>query len=312
MSRNDRSTSRRDFLREGLRSLVRTGFGGIFERLESMGEMMERSGGAQPIPITPVLSCETRSLHSLFEAGTLTLENLPTLLHELEVPGVSLSDRHLPNFHPRTLENLRETLVRGGLTITGLMVHTPIDIHDEANLSRRMDDCIERLQCALILGAPVVRFHLGGSMNEREDDTVHLERAGLFLQRLLPEARKRRVRVVLENRDGVAHRAENLLSLVRSLDTRWVGVCLDFGNGNPDRLYDSCRLLAPYAYHVHAKSRAFDPRGEESQIEYGRMLSYLRLAGYNGAISIEYMGEDDPIEGIRKTRDLIRRYWRAY
>jgi hypothetical protein len=38
----------------------------------------------------------------------------------------------------------------------------------------------------------------------------------------------------------------------------------------------------------------------------------LRFASYVGALSIEYLGEDDPIEGIRKTRDLIRRHWRAY
>jgi sugar phosphate isomerase/epimerase len=91
-----------------------------------------------------------------------------------------------------------------------------------------------------------------------------------------------------------------------------VGACYDFGHGAPERIYDAARILAPYAFHVHAKSRAFDPRGEETSIEYGRVLSILRFASYVGALSIEYLGEDDPIEGIRKTRDLIRRHWRAY
>jgi len=311
MSRGEKPTSRRDFLREGLRSLVRTGFGGIFEQLERVSELME-SREPKPIPLQPVLSCETRSLHALISAGQLPLESLPPLLHELDIRGVSLSDRHLSSMQPRVLEPLREALTRSGLVITGLMVSTPIDIHDEVNLSRRLDECIERLQGAAWLGAPLIRLHLGGSGNEREDDTVNLERAALFLQRLLPEARKRQVRITLENRDGVARRAENLLALVRSLDPRWVGICLDFGNWQPERLYDSCRMLAPYAMHVHAKSRAFDHRGEESHLEFGRLISYLRLVDYRGALSIEYMGEDDPVEGIRKTRDLIRRYWRAY
>ncbi len=294
-----------------MRSLVRAGFGGIFERLEQVSELLE-SREPKPMPLQPVLSCETRSLHALISSGQLTLESLPALLHELEIRGVSLSDRHLPSLQPRVLEPLRETLTRHGLVITGLMVATPIDVHDEANLSRRLDECIERLQAAAWLGAPLIRLHLGGSNNEREDGTVNLERAALFLQRLLLEARKRQVRITLENRDGVARRAENLLTLVRSLDPRWVGVCLDFGNWQPERLYDSCRMLAPYAMHVHAKSRAFDSRGEESQLEYGRLLSYLRLSGYPGALSIEYLGDGDPIEGIRKTRDLIRRYWKMY
>lgn len=311
MNRNDRPTSRRDFLREGMRSLVNAGFGGIFERLERVGELFER-GEPKPAPLFPVLSCETTSLHKLLESGQLTLESLPNTLRELDIAGISLHTRHLSNLHPRTLEPLRELFMRYGITITGLMVSEPIGIQDEANLSRKMDECVECLQAGFILGAPMVRFHLGGTGNEREDDTYLLERAGLFLQRLMPEARKRQIRLVLENRDGIAHRAENLISLIRGLDPRWIGACLDFGNAPSDRVYDTCRQLAPYAFHVHAKSRSFDARGEESHLEYGRLISHLRLVGYVGALSIEYLGEEDPLDGVRKTRDLIRRYWRAY
>ncbi|MCX7688328.1 MAG: sugar phosphate isomerase/epimerase [Fimbriimonadales bacterium] len=311
MSRHDRPTSRRDFLREGVRSLVNAGFGGLFERLERVGELLER-GEPKPAPLFPLLSCETTAFHKLLESGALTLESLPHTLRELDIQGVSLHTRHLPSLHPRTLEPLRELFTRYGVAITGLMVSEPLQIQDEANLSRKMDECVECLQAAYTLGAPLVRFHLGGSGNEREDDTHLLERAGLFLQRLLPEARRRQIRITLENRDGVAHRAENLVSLIRGTDSRWVGACLDFGNASAERIYETCRQLAPYAFHVHAKSHAFDARGEETQLEYGRLLSHLRLAGYSGALSIEYMGEGDPIEGVRKTRDLIRRYWRAY
>jgi hypothetical protein len=59
MSRHDRPTSRRDFLREGLRSLVNAGFGGVFEKLERVGELMER-GEPKPAPLMPILSCESR------------------------------------------------------------------------------------------------------------------------------------------------------------------------------------------------------------------------------------------------------------
>jgi len=306
MSRHDRPTSRRDFLREGLRSLVNAGFGGIFEKLERVSELMER-GEPKPAPLIPVLSCETRSLHPLFKSGQLTVENSFALLNELDIQGVSLSSRHLTSLHPRYLENLREVSHRHHLTITGLMVSEPINLNDDSNLSRRMDEVAEYLHAAAILHAPLVRLHLAG---EREDELF--ERAALFLQRLLPEARRRRVRLTIENRDGVGRRPELLVNLVRALDARWIGVCYDFGHGAPERLYDTARILAPYAFHAHAKSRAFDPRGEETSLDYGRILSQLRLASYVGALSIEYLGEGDPIEGIRKTRDLIRRHWRAY
>ncbi|GIV08602.1 MAG: hypothetical protein KatS3mg019_0693 [Fimbriimonadales bacterium] len=306
MNRHEKPTSRRDFLREGLRSLVNAGFGGVFEKLERVGELMER-GEPKPAPLAPVLSCETRTLHPLLETGQLTLETSGVLLHELDLQGVSISDRHLTSVHPRYLENLREACHRHGIAITGVMVSDPVNLSDEANLSRRMDEVIDRLQAAAVLHAPLIRLHL---IAEREEE--QFERAAQFLQRLLPEARRRRVRLTIENRDGVGQRPELLLHLIRALDPRWLGVCYDFGHGASERLYDAARLLAPYAFHAHAKSYTFDPRGEETSLDYGRILSTLRLASYVGALSIEYLGEGDPTEGVRKTRDLIRRHWRAY
>lgn len=286
--------------------MVDAGFGGVFEKLERVGELMER-GEPKPAPLMPLLSCESRALHSLLTAGQLSVEGCGALLNELDIQGVSLSDRHLASLHPRALEHLRESFHRHGVAITGVMVSEPVNLNDEASLSRRLDEVIDRLQAAAALQAPLIRLHLSG---EREDELF--ERAAQFLQRLLPEARRRRVRLTIENREGVGRRPELLANLVRATDPRWVGACYDFGHGAPERLYDAARILAPYAFHVHAKSRAFDPRGEETSIEYGRALSILRFASYVGALSIEYLGEDDPIEGIRKTRDLIRRHWRAY
>ncbi|MCS7273450.1 MAG: sugar phosphate isomerase/epimerase [Fimbriimonadales bacterium] len=306
MNRHDRPTSRRDFLREGLRSLVRAGFGGVFEKLERMGELMER-GEPKPAPLMPVLSCETRTLHPLLETGQLTLESCCALLRDLDIQGISLSSRHLQSLHPRYLENLRETCYRHNLAITGVMVSEPVNLNDEPSLNRRLEEAIEYLQAAAVIGAPLIRLHLSG---EREDELF--ERSAHWLQRLLPEARRRRVRITIENREGIGRRPELLISLIRAVDPRWVGVCLDFGHGDPERIYDATRLLAPYAFHVHAKSHAFDPRGEETSLDYGRLLSSLRLASYVGALSIEYFGEGDLLDGIRKTRDMIRRYWRAY
>ncbi len=306
MSRHEKPTSRRDFLREGLRSLVNAGFGGVFEKLERVGELMER-GEPKPAPLMPVLSCESRALHPLLESGQLSLETCGAMLNELDIQGVSLSDRHISSLHPRALEHLREGFHRHAIAITGVMVSEPVNLNDEPSLSRRLDETIERLQAAAILQAPLIRLHLSG---ERDDELF--ERGALFLQRLLPEARRRRVRIVIENREGVGRRPELLVNLIRATDLRWIGACYDFGHGAPERYYDAARILAPYAFHVHAKSRAFDPRGEETTIEYGRVLSILRLASYVGALSIEYLGEDDPLEGVRRTRDLIRRHWRAY
>ncbi len=84
-------------------------------------------------------------------------------------------------------------------------------------------------------------------------------------------------------------------------------MCLDFGNFEGDRAI-GMQTLAPYAIHVHAKSREFNAQGEETQIDYGMCLRVLKSAGYNGVISIEYEGDADAALGIHRTRDLIEKY----
>ena len=227
MSRHDKPTSRRDFLREGLRSLVNAGFGGVFEKLERVGELMER-GEPKPSPLMPILSCETRALHPLLETGQLSLETCCAVLNELDIQGVSISDRHLSSLHPRYIENLRETFHRHGIAITGVMASEPVNLSDEATLSRRLDELNERLQAAAILQAPLVRLHLTG---EREEEL--LERAAQFLQRLLPEARRRRVRITIENREGVGKLIQ--MAVEQGRKTRpdlEVGICGEHG-GEP-------------------------------------------------------------------------------
>ena len=55
MNRHEKPTIRRDFLRNGLRSLMNAGFGDLLVKLERVGELVERD---QPKPalLTSVVS----------------------------------------------------------------------------------------------------------------------------------------------------------------------------------------------------------------------------------------------------------------
>jgi sugar phosphate isomerase/epimerase len=67
--------------------------------------------------------------------------------------------------------------------------------------------------------------------------------------------------------------------------------------------------LAPYAYHVHAKLEDFNPDGEATNSDYGKLLGILQSVRYSGAVSIEWEGRGDAVKGVKKTRDLILKHW---
>jgi hypothetical protein len=64
----------------------------------------------------------------------------------------------------------------------------------------------------------------------------------------------------------------------------------------------------PYAKIVCAKSKEFDSDGNETHVDYRRMMKIVLDSGFKGSIGIEFEGHGiDPVKGILATKRLIER-----
>jgi len=64
----------------------------------------------------------------------------------------------------------------------------------------------------------------------------------------------------------------------------------------------------PYAKGVSAKTHDFDANGNETQIDYARMLKIVKDAKFKGYIGIEYEGSNISEEaGIFASKKLLER-----
>jgi hypothetical protein len=92
-----------------------------------------------------------------------------------------------------------------------------------------------------------------------------------------------------------------------------IGTLPDFGNFNIGRgqAYDrylGVTELMPFAKGVSAKSYAFDAAGNETTIDYRRMLTIVRDAGYRGYVGVEFEGRGmEEADGIKATKQLLER-----
>jgi hypothetical protein len=82
----------------------------------------------------------------------------------------------------------------------------------------------------------------------------------------------------------------------------------DFGNFYEYDRYQGVADLMPFAKGVSAKSIDFDANGNETTMDYKRLLTIVKNAGFKGFVGIEYEGtrlsED---EGIKATKRLLER-----
>jgi len=260
----------------------------------------------------PILSLDTYSLRDLYSSRKLTLEDTPALLKELKIKGITFNDMFFGDRLNDTayLDVLKKAVKDNGRIVTGFIIEGNLAMADEQARRRQIEVNMAKMKAAAYLGAPVCRINIGGTGGGPEQDaTVGVERVIAAFKELLPLAKQLNLKITIENHGGVSAKADNILKIIKGTDPKWVGSCLDFGNWPADVRYDECQKLAPYAYHVHAKAYSFDENGEETRMDYGRLLGMLKAARYRWAVSIEFEGRGDAVEGVKKTRDLILKHW---
>ena len=156
-----------------------------------------------------------------------------------------------------------------------------------------------KLRMGLVGGAGVMRI-VGGSRRTRPSSFArHKRRLGGLLRGLLAAAEDHAVVLALENHIDLT--ADEMVDLVGSLNSPWLGVCLDTGNNlrlHEDPLVVAAKL-APLARATHVKDigvRPGDPKDfafwpsvplGRGLVDSGRVLALLRKARYKGLLAIE-------------------------
>lgn len=121
------------------------------------------------------------------------------------------------------------------------------------------------------------------------------------------------LKVLVENHGGLSCDGQWVARLMRAVDRPGCGTLPDFGNftcadGTVSDRYAGVEAMMPWAGAVSAKSGSFDAQGNETAIDYPRMLRIVRSAGYSGPIGIEYEGRGlGEFEGIEATKALLLR-----
>lgn len=259
--------------------------------------------------IRPMLSCDTYSLRDYFGSGKLDYLTVPKALADMGIKGITYNDIWMKSYDTAYIDSIKKACADAGVTITGFIAEGNMATIDEAAWVKQIEENKKKLKAAAYLGAKAIRFNLGGLGDEAKDDTTGADNCIRGFKQLLPLAKQLNVKMTIENHGGVSKKADTILKVIKGSDAAWVGSCLDFGNWPDDLRYTESAKLAPYAYHVHAKTHSFNDQGEDVNKDYGRLLQMLKDTNYHYAVSIEYEGPEDQMVGVKKTRDLILRHW---
>lgn len=128
------------------------------------------------------------------------------------------------------------------------------------------------------------------------------------LRRLSEYAKPLGINVIVENHGGLSSNGKWLSETIRATGMENCGTLPDFGNFYDYDRYQGVTDLMPLAKAVSAKSYDFDEQGNESKIDFAKMMKIVLDAGYRGWVGIEYEGSRlSPDDGIRATKKLLEK-----
>ena len=193
-------------------------------------------------------------------------------------------------------------------------------VADEKIRLQSVENHYKWVNVAKTLGCTTMRVNAFGD-TDRETYRLAIIDA---MSRLAEYAAKLNINIVIENHGLFSSDADLITGIIKEVNLPKFGSLPDFGNWclsakwgttqfECDEEYDRYQGVAemlPFAKAVSAKSYNFNDKGEDTKIDYYRMMKLVKDSDYDDYIGIEYEGvEKSEHEGIILTKQLIQKAW---
>ena len=203
-----------------------------------------------------------------------------------------------------------------------IMVDGEGDLAAKNNSKREkaIENHIKWIEMAHELGCHSIRVNLNGEKQKEN----WIEYSSKSLTKLCSIAKKDKINIIVENHGGLSSNAKLLAKVMKEVNLDNCGTLPDFGNfciekEDPNNYFSNCineydkylgmEELMPYAKAVSAKSFDFNNNGEESTIDFKKIIDIVSSFEYKGYYGIEYEGLNLSEEkGILKTKKLLERH----
>lgn len=193
-----------------------------------------------------------------------------------------------PDSDDAYLRSLKAHAFTQGTLISGAAIGNDFTVARGEALESQITDAQDWIRRSAVLGAPHLRIFAGTAkqLGESPDKMNDVCEA---VNRCAETAKQSGVFLGIENHGGIS--SDQLLEIVKRVESDWVGINLDTGNFISSDPYDDIRRCAPYAVNVQLKPNVKTLDGKSVEADWGRIATILKEAKYQGYVALEYEDE---------------------
>ena len=252
-----------------------------------------------------------------------SIEACIDLAAETGFDGVEILHRQMEREDNDYLQRLKRRAFLLGLDLCGFSTHQTFLSPDKQVRQKNIDHTIRCIELAYAMGIPTMRVNTGTWGTSKNFDELmknkgiepplkgHTDEEGFGwvidgFNQCLKAAERCGVTMGLENHWGLGRTAKGVLRVVDAVKSPWLQVTLDTGNFLED-MYEQMEMLAPKAALVQAKTYYGGGLWYTLDIDYDRVVKLLRKHRYQGYISLEFEGKEDPKTGVPRSLATLRK-----
>ena len=253
------------------------------------------------------------SIHRSLESGTVTNLDFPRIARNYGLDAVEYVSTFFNGKGEDTkyLAALRDSCLKYGVKSLLIMVDGEGDLADSSfnTRSKAVENHYKWVKAAKFLGCHSIRVNVRGRGTMGQTQAAAIDALG----RLADYAAKQGINVIVENHGGNSSIGPWLVEIIKTANRKNLGSLPDFNNFPDYDAFKGVAELLPFARGVSGQTRDFDEKGNDSKIDFERMMKIVSDSGYNGYIDVEYSGTSLSVDnGIKANLALLRRVIAPY
>jgi len=250
----------------------------------------------------------TWSYHRSLASKKLTLEAIIKMCRkDFKLDGIEIIAEELPETGQEYITGLKGMAHDHGLVISSLSCTNNFGVETDGELSKAVDDVMRWIDTAELIGSTILRIFTGWAPKEKQAALWPNIMDGISRSARYARTHKIRLAVEPHNGSGFLSTSAEAVKFIKEAASENVKLNLDTGNYRDDDPYGAIVRSLPYTVHAHAKIRDLSGNGQDSILDYDRILRIFKQNDYKGFLSIEYEGAKDEIECVPKAVKMMRK-----
>lgn len=243
------------------------------------------------------ISLNAYSFNTPLRSGKINLESVVEFCAEQGLDAVDVTGYYFPGYpevpSDEYIFKLKRKAHQLGIAISGTGIRNNFTLADKTARIREVTLVKSWIEVAAKLNAPVIRIFAGNSVPEGYSWEAVAAWITEDIKTCVEYGKKRGVIVALQNHNDFIKTADQVIDIIKKVNSEWFGLVLDTGSFVTNEPYNEIAKAVPYAVNWQIKEK-LNYNGKNENMDLLKLFRIIQASSYRGYLPIETLGAGDP------------------